>query len=168
MMTPVPPVEPPHPPGAIASWIGLAKGLTPTNAMVIVILVAALLPAYIAWKVINDSALLDRIMSDYNVYSSQMASCTLRSARLRGEPMAFFLTTGFAYEGEDRWSVGVTLDHQPDADELASYCAVLNLVVDYMRNPEQLDPPKFPGTDDPVIWKYREKGVSSDNEIDPP
>lgn len=149
-----------HPSGVVASWVNLAKGLTPTNAVVIVILVAALLPAYVAWKLINDQSLLDRIMSDYNVYTSQMSSCTLRSARQRGEPMTYFLTTGFAYEGEDRWMVGVALNQQPNTDELSSYCEVLNLVVDYMRNPEQVDVPTFPGTDNPVIWQYRDKGGS--------
>lgn len=162
-MTVQPPLPQPPPdgnPGKVLGWLNIVKGLTLTNAAVIVILVVALVPAYVAWKMVNDQSLLDRLMSDYTVYASQMSSCTLRSARQRGEPMVFFLTTGFAYEGEDRWSVGVTLDHQPNTDELASYCEVLNLVVDYMRNPEQVDVPTFPGTDNPVIWQYRDKGGS--------
>lgn len=157
----------PLPSDRVTGWLSIVKGLTPTNAMVIVILVVALLPAYVAWKMINDQTLLDRIMSDYNVIASQNSSCTLRSARQRGEPLTFFISTGFAYEGEDRWTIGVTLDRQPSPTELATYCEVLNLVVDYMRNPAQVDIPTFPGTDNPVIWPYRDKGGPRNDEKAP-
>lgn len=151
----------------VTGWLTIVKGLTPTNAIVVFILVVALVPAYIAWKMINDQTLLDRLMSDYNVLASQNSSCTLRSARQRGEPLTFFISTGFAYEGDDRWTVGVSISHEPNSAEVQSYCEVLNLVVDYMRSPEQLEPPAFPGTDDPLIWKYRDKGGSRDNEKAP-
>lgn len=162
------PQEPPEPTGRLGGWLTAVKGLTITNAVVIIMLAIVVVPGYLVYKAVNDQRLLDRFLSDYQVISSQMVSCTLRSARQRGESAEYFISTGFAFEGGDRWAVGVSLDRQPTPDELGSYCAVLNLVVDYMRDPDNKESPTVPGTDRPLIWQYKSGGGSRDRDENSP
>lgn len=142
--------------GRIVNFLHAVRGLTLTNALVIILLALVIIPAYIVWKAINSDALLDRLMSNYEVHASQMHSCTLRSARLRGEPTTWSVTSGFAYEGEDKWFIGVSVQREPSGEEITAYCEVLGLVVDYMRSPQTTNVPNFPGTNDPIIWKYKD------------
>lgn len=148
----------PTPGGRLGGWLTAVKGLTITNAVVILMLAIVVLPGYLLYKAVNDQRLLDRFLSDYQVLASQMTSCTLRSARQRGEAAEYFLSTGFAFEGGDRWSVAVTIDRAPTTEEVNSYCETLNLVVDFMRDPNNAKSPAIPGTDRPLIWQYKGSG----------
>lgn len=152
-MTATPPGPPPDA-GKASGWLTAVKGLTITNALVIVLLVIALGPAYFLYRLLNDEKLMDRFMSNYQEFATQMSSCTERRAQVRGGASIWGISTGFAYEGDDRWAVSVALDHEPDAEEIESYCRTLNLIVDYMRNPNHGPSPKFPDSDKQMIWKY--------------
>ena len=158
------PTEPPRPPeqvpagtvGAISSLLSAVRGLTFTNALVIVILVAAAIPAYLLFKVVNDQALLDRVMSNYEeVDLPHSSSCTLRAAGVRGQPLTWYISSGFAYHGDDRWSLGVAVPRKPTMEQMQSYCETILLVVDFMHDPDHVAPgPTFPGTSERMIHKY--------------
>jgi hypothetical protein len=124
--------EQPPPDDKAAWWLLAVKGLTLTNALVIVILAIVAVPAYLVYKALNDATILDRFMSHFNEISSQQVGCALRNARSRGGPEMWAVSTGFAYQGADRWSISVILDHEPDKSEIVSYCETLKLIADHM------------------------------------
>jgi len=114
-------------------WLSTLKGLTLTNALVIVLLVVAVIPAYFVYRALGDPALLDRFLSNYRELPSNGSNCAIREARLKGGAQTWIISTGFAYAGADRWAVSVVLDHAPSEEEIASYCATLGLIVDKMH-----------------------------------
>ena len=144
----------------IGGWITAVKGLTITNALVIVILIAAAIPAYFLYKVINNTELLDRFLSSYEEISMpETSSCTLRSAATRGSASVWYISTGFAYHGDDKWTMGVAISKKPTMEQMQAYCDTLLLVVDYLHDPDHTAPsPNFPGSEDPVIRKYKQEG----------
>ena len=125
-----PPPQPPTHDGRIVSWLNAVKGLTISNVLVIAMLIVVAIPAYLIYRVLNDEQLLDKFLSHYHEYSEQNVGCTLREARTRGGPIFFAVSTGFAYQGRDKYTVSVVLDHQPDNDELVSYCDTVKLIAD--------------------------------------
>jgi hypothetical protein len=142
--------QPPPPPsnGKIVGLITAAKGLTISNAVVIIMLAPVLIGGYFVWRALNDPAILDRFLSFYRVVPSAMVSCQLRQARERGEPYIWSINTGFAFEGGKRWSVGVIIDQEPDVEEQKSYCETLQLIVDWMHGQGDLP--------DGLIWQYKD------------
>lgn len=139
--------------GRIIGWANLVKNMTLTNALVVVVLVFALVPAYLLYTLVNDKAMMGRFLSSYEEISSDKVACTLRVASIRGGGDTYGISTGFAYEGSDKWLVSVIIEHQPDAQELNSYCETLNLIVDFMRRPNAPSP-TYPNSDKPLIWQY--------------
>jgi hypothetical protein len=77
----------------------------------------------------------------------------LRIASQRGSEPVYSISTGFAFQGSDRYTVAVLLTRKPDDGELVSYCETLNLIVDYMRRPDA-KLPTYPNSDEPLIWQY--------------
>lgn len=159
--------KPPEPPpnhkeepqvteGRILSLINVVKGLTLSNVLVIVVLITVLVPVYVIYRAINDEQLMDRFLSDFRELGSQQTGCTVRAARPRGGTLVYGISAGFAFQGSDRYLISVALDHPPTPQEVASYCDVLNLIIDYMRDPEGTSP-EFPGTNDPIIRTYAPK-----------
>lgn len=156
MAAPDPPPSSPATEGRVVALIGAVKGLTFANVGVIVLLVIVAIPAYVTWRAVNDPALLDRFFSHYREISSPHSSCTLRELRIRGGHDSWGISTGFAYQGDTRWMISVALPHEPTTVEIESYCEALNLIIDYMRDPDpQAALPDFPNTDDPIIRKYQ-------------
>jgi hypothetical protein len=152
-MTETPPPPPPDRVGMISGLTDIVKGLTLGNVLIIALLVAIAIPAYILWRALNDESMLNKFLSRYEEISSDKVPCTLRVASVRGGGDIYSLSTGFAFQGSDRYTVGVILIARPDDAELVSYCETLNLIVDYMRRPDAASP-TFPGSDDPLIWRY--------------
>jgi hypothetical protein len=146
--SPQAPQEPPPSDGKIVGLINAARGLTVTNAVVIMLLVAVAIPAYFVWRALDDPAILDRFLSFYRVVPSAMASCQLRQARQRGEPYIWSINTGFAFEGGKRWSIGVIMDQEPTVEEQKSYCETLQLIVDWMHGQGELP--------NGLIWQYKD------------
>jgi hypothetical protein len=138
-----------------AGWLTAVKGLTVTNAVVIMLLVVALLPAYVGYRLVTDENLLDRFLSKYKIYGTQLTSCTLRQARQRGEPYTYIMSTGFAFEGEARWAISVSLSFEPSPEQQASYCRTLELIVDHMRGGNSELPR--------VVWQYRDVETGRSN-----
>jgi hypothetical protein len=128
-----PPSPPPPAEGKVLAWLGAVKGLTITNAIVIVLLVIFVaIPAYTIWKALGDEKLLDRFLSTYEEVSSQNVPCTLRHVQARGGPDQWGISTGFAFQGADRWFVNVVLNREPTNQEITSYCETLKLIADKM------------------------------------
>lgn len=115
---------PPEP--RLTGWISAIKGLTLGNALVIILLTLALAPVYI---LVAQPEILDRFLSSYEVLDER-TGCTLRKARERGENYTWLIAAGFAFAGDTRWSVGVSLQREPTPEDIESYCATLLKIID--------------------------------------
>jgi hypothetical protein len=144
--------EPP-PLDRATGWLNAVKGLTISNAVVIIMLALVLIPGYFVWKALNDEKLLDRFLSHFEELSGWQTPCTVRTAKQVGGPEIWGISTGFAYDGNDRWTVGVLMDHMPTRDDVDSYCETLELLVDFMRDPDARSP-NFPHSEKPVVKQY--------------
>jgi hypothetical protein len=100
--------------------------------LIIALLVIIGVPVYVIWKALDDDKLLDRFMSTYEETASQISGCVLRHVQQRGGPDMWGISSGFAFQGTDRWAVSVILTHEPDAGEIESYCEALKLIADRM------------------------------------
>jgi hypothetical protein len=141
----------------VGGMIKIIKGMTLTNVLIIALLVTIAIPTYILYRFVNDASLLNKFTSFYEEISTDKSPCTLRVASQRGAEPFFAVSTGFAYQGSDRWTISVLLGHRPDDGEVASYCETLNLIVDYMRRPNAKSP-TYPNSDEPLIWRYPPEG----------
>jgi hypothetical protein len=139
-----PPQPDPPLPGVPAGWLNAIRGLTVTNAVVIVLLVVALIPAYAVYRLLTDEALLDRFLSSYMVTITD-TPCRMIRGRQRGEPYSWAIATGFAFEGQTRWTIGVVLGKEPTTEDIRTHCAVLQAIVDFMHG---MGP--APG----IVWQY--------------
>jgi hypothetical protein len=146
--------------GIVLSLINAVKGMTVTNALVFVLLLIALVPAYVLYRAMNDEALMGKFLSHYEEVTSEQWPCTLRIASVRGGGDQFSISAGFAFQGSERWTVNVIMDRKPSDKEMQSYCETLNLLIDFMRNPDARSP-NFPGTEKPLVQMY------PDNPVDP-
>jgi hypothetical protein len=126
--TPLPPGEG----GRALGWLNAVKGLTLTNALVIILLLITLVPAYVVYRALDDDKLMDRLLSTYEELSSQHSGCTVRHVQERGGPDLWGVSSGFAYQGADRWFVNVVLTDEPSSEEIFSYCESLKLIADRM------------------------------------
>lgn len=123
----------PDPNGDRASrWVGLVKGLTLGNVLIIFLLVVIAVPVYVIYKALGDEKLLDRLMSTYEEMPDQ-SGCVVRHVALRGGPDQWGISSGFAVQGSARWFVSVIMDRAPTHEEVESYCEALKLIVDQMR-----------------------------------
>jgi len=139
--------------GRVFGWLTAVKGLTITNAIVIVMLVLVAIPSYVVYRALDDEKVMDKIMSSYDQLRTD-TSCLVSRFNLRGGAETWAIANGFAYEGRDRWVVSVILDHRPNIDEMRSYCETLKVFVDFLRNPAAGEPgnnntPSIPPTDPP-------------------
>jgi hypothetical protein len=105
------------------------------------------IPTYFVWKALNDQALLDRFLSAYEVKNVKGLSCREIKARERGESYTWAVVSGFAFEGESRWSIAVTTHEEPDEAEIQSDCAVLQAIIDFMHG--MGEPPG-------IVWQYED------------
>lgn len=126
--------EPPPHDGRVLGWLTAVKGLTISNVLVIAMLGVIAVPIYAAYRILNDEALLDKLLSSYKEYPPSDAGCTIRELRPRSAAAQWTIATGFAYEGTDRWLAGVVLDHSPNEAERESYCASLKLITESWHN----------------------------------
>jgi hypothetical protein len=124
------------PTGKLDRLIGAVKGLTLSNAVVIILLVAVAIPAYFVYRALNDQAILDRFVSNYQEAPALGTNCTIRTGHVWGGPQTWSVSTGFAFQGSDRWTVAVLLNREPSKEEVTSYCATLNIIVDDMHGEE--------------------------------
>jgi len=105
-----------------------------TNALVIALLTLIAVPTYLAYKMLNDPAVMDRLLSSYKELPNG-SGCTLREVKERGGPDLWAISTGFAYHGDNRWYVAVGLTHAPDANDLTSHCETLRRIADTLSMP---------------------------------
>jgi hypothetical protein len=137
--------EPPPTEGRALGLLTAVKGLTATNLLVLAGLAVIAVPVYVIYKAVGNEALLDRLMSTYEVLGSQ-AGCSVRHVQERGGPDLWGISSGFAYQGEARWFVNVQVDRPPTPDEVASYCASLKLIADAMLGRgSEVQPGSVPG-----------------------
>lgn len=119
-------------PGKFERAASIVKGLSLGNVLVIALLAVIAVPVYVIYKALGDDKLLDRLMSTYEETYSQNVGCTLRHVQRRGGPDQWAVSSGFAYQGADRWTVSVWTDHEPNGEEVNSYCEALKLIADRM------------------------------------
>lgn len=125
----------PPPPGKLGMVEGAAnivKGLTLQNVLIIALLVIIAIPAYTLYTALHDDKLLDRFMSTYEEIASQNVGCSLRHVQRRGGVDEWAISSGFAYQGADRWVVSVWMGREPNGEEINSYCESLKLIADKM------------------------------------
>jgi hypothetical protein len=120
---------PPPQDGRVLGLIKAAQGLTFTNLLVLAGLAGIAIPVYVVYRALGDDALLDRLMSTYEVIDSY-EGCLVRHVQERGGPDLWGVSSGFAFQGEARYYVNVIVETLPTDDEVASYCAVLKLIAD--------------------------------------
>jgi hypothetical protein len=113
----------------LATWL---KSLTFTNVAIIALIAMVAIPVYATYKLMTDPSMLDRFMSSYDEYTEVETGCTVRTVRLRGGPWRWSISTGFAFQGSDRWTISVILSSEPKPEDIISYCATLELVVEKM------------------------------------
>jgi hypothetical protein len=147
--------------GLIGGIAGIIKGFTLKNVAITALLALIILPGFVIWRVMNDASMLNKLTSRYEEYTSDKIPCTLRVASVRGGGDHYSISTGFAFQGSDRYIMGVIMDRKPGEIELQSYCEVLQKIVDHLRRPEDAPSPTFPGTDEPLIWHYPPEESSS-------
>jgi hypothetical protein len=126
-----PPPAPP-PDAKYAWWLTAIQGLTLSNVLVIALLAVIAVPVYVIYRALDNDRLLDRFMSTYEELSSQQSGCAVRHVQERGGPEMWGISSGFAFQGSDRWFVNVVLSHEPTTEELYSYCESLKLIADRM------------------------------------
>jgi hypothetical protein len=143
---------PPDRVSQVGGIVRIVQSLTFTHVLIIALLVAIAVPTYIGWRFLNDASLLNKFTSFYEELASDKVACTLRIASQRGANPYYSISTGFAFQGSDRYTVGVILVSKPDDAELVSYCETLTLLVDHLRRPEAPEP-TFP-SGEPMIWHY--------------
>ena len=130
-------------------WLSAIKGLTFTNALVIIMLLVSGTPAYLMYKVVNSERMLDHFTSIYREIPSSQAACAFREAKSRFGAQTWKIVTGFAYQGDDRWSVMVSRNLQPSSEQVVMYCSTLLELVTFIRGLGGM--PSFPGTDQPLV-----------------
>jgi hypothetical protein len=140
-------------PGIWQTIVRAVTSMSLTQALVIALLLAVVVPSYLLYRAVNDPAMLGRFLSSYEEISSDKVACVLRIASLRGGGDEYGISTGFAAQGNDRYVISVLMDRKPSEVEIQSYCEVLQRIVDHMRRPESPSP-TFPGTEEPLIWHY--------------
>lgn len=147
--------------GVAVTLINAVKNLSLTNVLIILLLAIIVVPSYLIWRALNDPAMLGRFLSSYEEQTSTQWPCVLRIASLRGAGDTYAISTGFAVQGSEHWSLAVQLDRKPTDQEMISYCETLNLLVDYMRNPDARSP-SSPSSDEPLIHTYPRDPVDPD------
>jgi hypothetical protein len=136
----------PPPTSNVSAGLGFLERLTVKNAVAIIILLFALVPAYVVYRLVTDAELLDRFLSGFDVVDVE-GPCRLVKARERGGNWTWGIGHGFAIEGRARWTVGVVLTEEPTEDEIRSNCAILDSIVNYMHGMDP--PPEF-------IWQLKD------------
>ena len=151
--SPPKPEPPPDHVGMIGGIVKIIQSMTLTHVLILALLLVILIPTFILYRFMTDASMLNKWTSFYEELSSDKSPCTLRIASVRGADPTYAISTGFAFQGSDRWTVSVVMGHKPDEGQLISYCETLNQIVDYMRRPNAPSP-TYPNSDDPLIWQY--------------
>ena len=124
--------EQPTEPRGLA-WLNAIKSMSLTNVLILALMCMVLVPVYFVYTVLNDPKVLDRFMSSYDEYTETRSGCTVRTVRLRGGPWRWSISSGFAMGGADRYTVSAILSTEPGEEDIRSYCATLNLIIDKMH-----------------------------------
>jgi hypothetical protein len=134
------------PPNNVSVGLAFLKGLTFGNVLAIVLLFLGSIPAYVTYRLASDPALLDRFLSAYSV-SDPVGACRVVKARQRGEVYSWAITSGYALEGNQRWTLGTVMNREPTTEEINSNCALLQATIDFLHG---TGPP--PG----MIWQMKD------------
>jgi hypothetical protein len=98
----------------------------------------------VVYRLVSDPALLDRFLSSYAIEPTSTA-CRLVKARERGADYSFAVTTGIAFEGQTRYSLGAVMTREPSGEEQQTLCVILQTMIDALHGLGE--PPA-------VIWQY--------------
>jgi hypothetical protein len=123
---------PPPDQGRVVGVLNAAKGLTLANVLILALLAAIAVPIYVIYRALGDEKIMDRLMSTYEEIDDHTSGCAIRHVQERGGPDLWGVSSGFAFQGRDRWYVNVIIDHSPSEEEIISYCESLKLIGDKM------------------------------------
>lgn len=125
---------PPAPEGRVAGLVRIAQGLTLSNVLVLAALAVIAVPVYVIYSAVSgNDELLDRLLSRYRTIESK-SGCLVRHVQERGGPDLWSVGSGFAFQGQDRYSINVVMSRMPSEDEIVSYCETLKLMADKLTN----------------------------------
>jgi len=136
--------------------IDAVKGLTFVNVAILACLVLLGIPAYLAWKAINNPTLLGQILSEFKQIRSE-GDCNVFLAQLPGAPPMWGISNPFAERNAEAWGVVVRIRFEPDEAAIKDYCTTMEELVAYMRDPET-QPPTFPGSTKLLIYREHHYG----------
>jgi len=119
------------------------KGLTLVNVAVLAALVLISVPAYFAWRTINDPQFAGLVFSEYREIDSP-TDCVLSLAQPAGTEGSYFIRATLAERNREVWYISVKLHFEPDSQAMIKYCAALTGMVEFARDPYHQDVPRFP------------------------
>lgn len=147
------------------------KGLTIVNVGVLAALVILLIPAYAAWKIINDAALFNAVFSAYSELDSP-TDCTLTFQQAAGGRPYYLIRQFLAQRNREVYGVSVRLDwdHPPDKEAMVRYCDTLDSIIGYARDPHNAVIPSFPQSTKNLLPYPPPRGERDDGRpvIEPP
>jgi hypothetical protein len=144
---------PPPDQGRVVGVLNAAKGLTLANVLILALLAAIAVPIYVIYRALGDEKIMDRLMSTYEEIDDHTSGCAIRHVQERGGPDLWGVSSGFAFQGRDRWYVNVVLDHSPSEEEIASYCESLKLIGDKMLAGDDAPVVVEPGSDGEILGR---------------
>ena len=108
----------------------MVRSLSLANVLTIALLVVIAIPAFLAYKMLTDPVVMDRLMSSYREYPNQISGCTMREVKERAGPDMWSVSTGFAFHGSARWYIAVAMSTKPSDTEIAAHCEALKRIAD--------------------------------------
>jgi len=137
--------------GMIDKAVGIVKGLTFANVAVLASLFLMAAPAYLAWRVLNDEALLRIVFSSYEELPLRLSECGVRVASPKAGKPTWFIADVFAIQGGDHWYVVVNTPVQPTDEKAEDYCRSLAAIIEYLRD-RDAPRPTYPNTNKPMLF----------------
>lgn len=144
------------------------KGLTFVNVAVLAALIVLLIPAYLMWRIMNDAALFNAVFSDYTELESP-TDCQLTFQQASGGRGFYLIRLNLAQRSREIYAVSVRLDwpHAPDGEAIRRYCATLEALVAYGRDPLNVPIPHFPGSERNILPHAPPRGEHDDGRPHP-
>lgn len=141
------------------------KGLTLLNIAVLALLLFLLLPAYLAWKIMNDEMMFNAVFSAYSELDSP-TDCSLTFQQAAGGRPYYLIRQVMAVRSRETYGASVRLDwdHLPDHDAMVRYCDTLDSIVAYARDPNNSVIPRFPQSNRPLLPYAPPKGEKDDGK----
>lgn len=132
------------------------KGLTWVNVGILAALVLISIPAYFAWRVINNPTLMGAVLSEFREIHTK-TDCSLYYAQVAGSAPAWGIANQFAERNSEEWAIVVRVKFEPDEAAMKDYCQATENLIRFMHD-DTLQPPTFPGSTRLIIYRDQHPG----------